>query len=142
MSPHRFLAYAVLACWIALTAVMVGTALQWSAARSASQVKIQRALTAQKEASVSPPPSQAHRDLLVTPEEREETSALQRGHDRALFKAADASDAMSDAINLEVITRTEFWWEFGVWGGLTLLASALLAERTTAPTEKHFVSHD
>lgn len=142
VSLHRFLAYAVLACWIALTAVMVGTALQWSASRSASQVKIPRALTAQKEASVSPPPSQAQRDLLVAPEEREETSALQRSHDRAVFKAGDASDAMSDAINLEVITRNQFWWEFGVWGGLTLLASALLAERSTAPAEKHFVSHD
>ena len=142
MSLHRFLAYTVLGCWIALTAVTVGTALEWSAARSASQMKIQRALTAQKEAATSPPPNRVQQDLVVAPEERAETAALQRNHDRAVFKADDASDAMSDAINLEVITRNQFWWEFAVWGGLTLLASALLAERTTPPVEKHLVSHD
>jgi len=142
MSLHRFLAYAVLACWIALTAVMVGTALQWSAARSSSQVKIQQALAAQKGASSSPPPDRAQRDLPATPEERDEIAALQRSHDRAVFRADDASDAMSEAINLEVITRNQFWWEFGVWGGLTLLASALLAERSTVPVERHLVGHE
>ena len=128
MNLHRFLAYTMLACWIGLTAVTVGTALQWSAARGASEVKIQRALTAQKEASASPP-SHTKRDLPASPEEREETAVLQRNYDRAVFKAEDASDAMADALNLEVITRNQFWWEFGVWGGLTLLTSALLAER-------------
>jgi hypothetical protein len=129
MNLHRFLAYAVLACWIGLTAVTVGTALQWSAARTASEVKIQRALTAQKEASASPP-SQAQQDLPAAPEERAETAALQRNHDRALFKAEDATDAMAEAINLEAVTRNQFWWEFAVWGGMTLLTSTLLAERT------------
>jgi hypothetical protein len=128
MNLLRFLAYAVLACWVGLTAVTVGTALQWSAARRASKVKIQRALTAQKEASASPP-SQAQQDLPATPEERAETAALQRNPDRALFNAEDASDAMADAINLEAVARNQFWWEFAVWGAVTLLTSALLAER-------------
>jgi hypothetical protein len=128
MNLHRFLAYAVLACWIGLTAVTAGTALQWSAARGESAVKIQRAFTAQREASASPP-SQTKRDLPASPEEREETASRERSHDRAVFRAEDASEAMADALNLEMVTRNQFWWEFGVWGGLTLLTSALLAER-------------
>jgi hypothetical protein len=128
MNLHRFLAYVVLACWIGLTAVTVGTALQWSAARGSSEVKIQRALTAQKEASVSPP-SQVEQDLPATPEERAENARLQRNHDRAIFKAEEANDAVVDAISLEAVTRNQFWWEFAVWGGVTLLTSALLAER-------------
>jgi len=131
----------MLACWIGLTAVTVGTALQWSAARGASEVKIQRALTAQKVASASPP-SHMQRDLHDTPEEREDIPALQHNYDRAVFKAEDASEAMADALNLEVVTRHQFWWEFAVWGGLTLLTSALFAERSSTSAERHFVSHD
>ncbi len=44
-------------------------------------------------------------------------------------KAEAASEAMGDAINSELAERRQFWWELGVWGCLTLLTSALLAER-------------
>jgi hypothetical protein len=120
------LAYAVLACWIGLTGVLVGTALQWSAANATSQVRVQRAFNAQKEASASAANS-AQQDLTDVPDDQKAASQLTNG--RAVAKAQDASDAMGDALNFELAVRKQFWWELGVWGCLTLLASALLAER-------------
>ncbi len=128
MNLHRFLAFTVLACWIGLTAVIVGTALQWSAANAMSEVRVQRAMNAQKEASASMAGS-AQRDLSAAPEEQIALATLQRSNDRAVAKAEAASEAMGDALNFEVAERRQFWWELGVWGCLTLLASALLAER-------------
>jgi hypothetical protein len=125
---HRFLAYIVVACWIGLTAVTVGTALQWSAASSMSEVKVQRAFNAQKEASASSP-SNTQQGLNLAPEDQEAMAQLQRSNDRYVAKAEAASEAMGDALNLEKIERKQFWWELGVWGCLTLLGSALLAER-------------
>jgi hypothetical protein len=128
MNLHRFLAFTVLACWIGLTAVIVGTALQWSAASAMAEVRVQRAMNAQKEASASMAGS-AQRDLSAAPEEQIAVATLQRSNDRAVAKAEAASEAMGDALNFEVAERKQFWWELGVWGCLTLLASALLAER-------------
>jgi len=48
---------------------------------------------------------------------------------------------MADALNLEAITRNQFWWEFAVWGGLTLLTSALLAERRDSEEAASHRSH-
>ena len=129
MSLNRFLAYTVLACWIGLTGVVVGTALQWSAARAMSEVKVQRALNAQKEVSASPA-DRTERDLQATPEDQQLAEQLQRSNERAVAKAEAASEAMGDALNFELLERKQFWWELGVWGCLTLLASALLAERS------------
>lgn len=128
MNPHRFLAYVVLACWIGLTAVTVGTALQWSAASSMTEVKVQRALNAQKDAGAGVA-STTPGDLNAAPEDRDAMEQLQRNNDRAVAKAEAASDAMGDALNFELAERKQFWRELGVWGCLTLLASALLAER-------------
>ena len=128
MSLHRFLAYTVLACWIGLTGVVVGTALQWSAARAMSEVKVQRALNAQKEVSASPA-NRTERDLQAAPEDQQLAEQLKRSNERAVAKAEAASEAMGDALNFELLERKQFWWELGVWGCLTLLASALLAER-------------
>lgn len=128
MSLHRFLAYVVLACWVAVTAVVVGTALQWFAARETSQVKIQRSWDAQKEASNDPDANFA-RYPLDTAENREAASIAQRNHDRLLVRAETASREMSDAILTEQLEQKQFWVEFAVWGGLTLLGSALFAER-------------
>jgi hypothetical protein len=128
MNFHRFLAYTVLACWIGLTAVVVGTALQWSAARGATEVKIQRALNAQKEATADTV-SDAARDSKAGREDDDVSSADQRAHDRLVWRAADASEEMAEAITSEKIVQRQFWWEFAVWGGLTLLSGALLAER-------------
>jgi len=138
MNWHRFLAYTVLACWIGLTAVTVGTALEWSASRAASEVKIQRALTAQKEASASTP-SQIKQNMPATPEERAENAVSQRNQERAVYKAEEASDAMAEALGQEAVMRTQFWWELAVWGGVTLLTSALLAERRES--EEHSAAH-
>jgi hypothetical protein len=124
---HRFLAYAVLACWIGLTAVVVGTALQWSAANAMTEVRVQRALIAQKEASARLA-SLPKRDLRAAPEDLKALEEVQRANDQYVTKAEDASEAMGDALNLELVERKQFWWELGVWGCLTLLTSALLAE--------------
>ena len=128
MSLHRFLAYIVVACWLAVTAVLIGTALQWFAARGASQVKIQRSQEAQKEAN-----SDAARNFEgyrpVTAEDREAAQTAQRSHERLLLKAEAANQEMSDAIQIEQIEQRQFWMEFAVWGGLTLLGCALLAEK-------------
>lgn len=132
MNLHRFLAYTVLACWIGLTAVIVGTALQWSAASAISEVKVQRAMNAQKEASASMAGS-TQRDLnAAAPENQDAMARVQRNGDRAVEKAEAASEAMGDALNFELVERKQFWWELGVWGCLTLLSSALLAERRDA----------
>lgn len=125
MNLHRFLAYVVLACWIGLTAVTVGTALEWSSASSMTEVRVQRAMNAQKDADAgvaTPLPG----DLKDAPGVADQ---VQRDNDRAIAKAEAASDAMGDSLNYELAERKQFWWELGVWGCLTLLASALLAER-------------
>jgi hypothetical protein len=91
-------------------------------------VRVQRALDAQKEASESLT-SKTPRDLHVAPEDQQLAEDLERSNDRAVAKAESASEAMGDALNFELVERKQFWWELGVWGCLTLLASALLAER-------------
>lgn len=128
MNLHRFLAYTVVACWIGLTAVTVGTALQWSSAATMSEVRVQRALDAQKEAGARLA-SLPKRDLNAPPEDQRALEVVQRTNDRYVAKAEAASEAMGDALNSELAERKQFWWELGVWGCLTLLASALLAER-------------
>lgn len=128
MHLHRFLAYVVLACWIALTAVTVGTALEWSMANSMTEVRVQRALNAQKDADAGVATT------LPGDVKGEDDTPNQLLHDneRAIAKAEAASDAMGDSLNYELAERKQFWWELGVWGCLTLLASALLAERRDA----------
>jgi hypothetical protein len=128
VSLHRFLAYAVLGFWIGLTGVVIGTALQWSAASSMSEVKVQRARDAQKEASTTLAVRMPH-EFHVAPEDQELADELQRSNNQAVVKAEAASEAMAEALNFELIERKRFWWELGVWGCLTLLSSALLAER-------------
>ena len=127
MNLHRFLAYTVLACWIGLTAVTAGTALQWSAASSMTEVRVQRALDAQKDASAGAAAAPAG-NLQAASEDSDSTQQLQ-SNTRAVAKAEAASEAMGDSLNFELAERKQFWWELGVWGCLTLLASALLAER-------------
>ncbi len=131
MNLHRFLAYVVLACWIGLTAVTVATAVQWSVASYMADVKVQRALNAQKEASGGAA-NAAPDDVGGGQDSSDATDQLQRDNQRALARAQAASEAMADELNFEVAERKQFWWELGVWGCLTLLASALLAERRDA----------
>jgi hypothetical protein len=128
MSLHRFLAYVVLGCWIAVTAVVVGTALQWFTARGNTQIKIQRSWDAQKEAS-SDPDANLRRFPLDTADNRAAAAEAQRHHDRLVLTAEAAGQDMSDAIQLEQIEQRLFWPEFAVWGSLTLLGAALFAER-------------
>lgn len=136
MNVHRFLAYTVLACWIAATAIIVGTSLQWFSARNDSLVKTQRAREAQSEASGNS--QAASRQFGAgTPEDREATDATQRNQERLLRKAESASEQMTDAISLEQLQQHQFWMEFVVWGCLTLLGSALLAEKREADEHAH-----
>lgn len=136
MNLHRFLAYTVLACWIAATAIMAGTSLQWFSARNDSFVKTQRAREAQSEASGNSQAA-ARQFEAGTPEDRETTQATQRNQERLVRKAESASEEMADAINLEQLQQHQFWMEFAVWGCLTLLGSALLAERRETDERAH-----
>ena len=136
MNLHRFLAYTVLACWIAATAIIVGTSLQWFSARNDSLVKTQRAREAQSEASGSSQAASRQFDA-GTPEDREATQATERNQERLVRNAESASEQMSDAINLEQLQQHQFWMEFAVWGCLTLLGSALLAERRETDERAH-----
>lgn len=128
MSVLRFLMYTVLACWVAVTAVVVTTAVQWFNARATAEVKLQGALNAQKEAndnSVSDP----WQDPGDTPQEQQAAAEMRRNHNRLVLKSESANEEMSEALHLEQIERRYFWMQIVVWGGLTLLGSALLAER-------------
>lgn len=134
MNAQRFLAYTVLACWIAITAIIVGTCLEWFSARNTAQVKTQRAREAQRVASEN---SQLARYAEGTEEEQDALAATQRNQERLVWKAEAASEEMSDAINLEQLEQHQFWVEFAVWGCLTLLGSALLAERREGDDRPH-----
>jgi hypothetical protein len=128
MSLQRFLAYVVLGCWVAVTAVVVGTALQWFAGRGTSQVKMQRSWEAQKEAS-SDPDANFRQYPLDTAEDRQAAADARRNHERLTLQADIASQEMTEAVQMEQIEQRQFWVEFAVWGALTLLGSALFAER-------------
>lgn len=128
MNAQRFLAYTVLACWIAITAIIVGTCLQWFSTRHAAQVKTQRAREAQRVASENSQAATERYDA-DTDDDRQAAAAMQRNQEPLVWKAEAASEEMSDAINLEQLERHQFWVEFAVWGCLTLLGSALFAER-------------
>ncbi|HKV23350.1 MAG TPA: hypothetical protein VJN93_02050 [Candidatus Acidoferrum sp.] len=138
MNLHRFLAYAVLACWIGLTAVLVGTALLWSGTNAMTEVNVQRAANAQKMASATAPSPSAS-SSNASPDDQDANAPSSSAIDRAAARAEAASEAVSDSINLDQAYRKQFWWELGVWGCLTLLASALLAERRD--TEERSVAH-
>lgn len=128
MSALRFLMYTVLACWVAVTAVAVATAMQWFNASATAEVKVQRALNAQKEANNNSV-SDSWQDPGDTPQEREAAAEMRRNYNRLVLKSEFANEEMSEAIHLEQIERKYFWMQMVVWGGLTLLGSALLAER-------------
>jgi len=58
--------------------------------------------------------------------------------------APGADDHLVNAFRIAEIKRIQFWWEAGVWAGLTLLGAALLAEQRhhritleTRATETH-----
>jgi hypothetical protein len=93
-----------------------------------SEVRVQRAFDAQKEAGARSA-SLPKRDLNALPEDHRALEEVQRTNDRYVAKAEAASEAMGDGLNFELAERKQFWWELSVWGCLTLLASALLAER-------------
>jgi hypothetical protein len=92
-----------------------------------TEVKVQRALNAQKEANARLA-SLPKRDLHAAPEDLKALEEVRHANDQYASKAEDASEAMGDALNSELVERRQFWWELGVWGCLTLLTSALLAE--------------
>ena len=127
MSVLRFLMHTVLACWVAVTAVLVATALQWFTARATAEVKVQRALNAQKEANDNTV-SDSWQDQGDTPQQREATAQMRRNYSRSVLKSESTNEEMSEVIYLERIERKHFWMQIALWAGLTLLGSALLAE--------------
>lgn len=128
MSVLRFLMHMVLACWVAVTAVLIATAMQWFTASATAEVKVQRALNAQKEANDNAA-NYSWQDQADTPQQQEAAAEMQRNHNRLVLRSESANDEMSEAIHLEQIERKYFWMQIVVWAGLTLLGSALLAER-------------
>lgn len=128
MSVLRFLMYTVLACWVAVTAVTVATALQWFTASATAEVKVQRALNAQKEANDNSA-SGSWQDQADAPQQVEAAAEMRRNYNRLVLKSEAANEEMSEAIYLERIERKYFLIQIAAWGGLTLLGSALLAER-------------
>ena len=128
MSVLRFLMHVVLAFWVAVTAVVVATAMQWFNASATAEVKVQRALNAQKEASDNSV-SDSWQDQGDTPQQREAAAEMRRNYNRLVLKSEFANEEMSEAIHLEQIERKYFWMQIVVWAALTLLGSALLAER-------------
>lgn len=123
----RFLMHTVLACWVAVTAVAVATALQWFTARATAEVKVQRALNDQKEANDNSV-SDSWLDEGDTPQEREAAAEMRGNYDRLVLKSESANEEMIEAIYLERIERKYFSMQIALWAGLTLLGSALLAE--------------
>jgi hypothetical protein len=119
--------HAVLACWVAVTAVAVATALQWFTARATAEVKVQRALNDQKEANDNSV-SDSWPDQGATPQEREAAAEMRRNYDRLVLKSESANEEMIEAIYFERIERKYFSTQVALWAGLTLLGSALLAE--------------
>lgn len=127
MSVLRFLMHTVLACWVAVTAVAVATALQWFTARATAEVKVQRALNAQKEANDNSV-SDSWQDPGDTPQQREEAAEMRRNYNRLVLKSESANEEMIEAIYLERMERKYFSMQIALWAGLTVLGSALLAE--------------
>ena len=115
---RRFFAYSVLGTWVGLTPIVVGTALQWS--------------TQQDEALIALQQDQDINDAaLKAPIPRTNTEALQL--ESQLKSALKATNSLGDkginGLRAASMTANEFWWEFIPWTCLTLLASALFAER-------------
>ena len=127
MSVLRFLMYTVLACWVAVTAVAVATALQWFTARATAEVKVQRALNAHKEANDNSV-SDSWQDQGDTAQQREAAGEMRRNYSRLVLRSESANEEMIEAIYLEQIERKYFLMQIALWAGLTLLGSALLAE--------------
>ncbi len=117
MSIRRFFAYFVLALWIALTPVVITTALQWSREEDAKQVLFQRS-------------RDITGDLLREglPTTRDATEQLEAQLTRGAKSKEQIDTEAVDALRSAEIKRKEFSWEFIVWSGLTVLGSLLLAE--------------
>ncbi|HEV2197661.1 MAG TPA: hypothetical protein VGR55_18895 [Candidatus Acidoferrum sp.] len=119
--------HTILACWVAVTAVVVATSLQWFTASATAEVKVQRALNAQKEANGNSV-SDSWQDQGDTPQQQEAAAEMRRNYNRLVLKSESANEEMIEAIYLEGIERKYFWMELALWAGLTLLGSALLSE--------------
>ena len=107
MSVLRFLTHTVLACWVAVTAVVVATALHWFTAGATAEVKVQRALDAPKEGN-NDSVTDSWQDPEDTLEQREEAVERQRNYNRLVLKSESANEEMSEAIHLAQIERKHF----------------------------------
>jgi hypothetical protein len=128
VNVRRFLTYAVLACWIGLTIMTIATAIQWSRTYPTFEVKFQRYLNASKEATARIQEN-GQQALEAAREGRDLTAELRRSNDHSVAKVEAASEAMTQALNLEQLERKQFWWEFAIWVALTVFGSASFAKR-------------
>jgi hypothetical protein len=126
MNVSRFISYILLASWVGLTVVTVGTALQWSEAHSTLEMKLQRTIAINEEVAAKNQ-EDTQRALKAAHEGRDLTTELQRRNDRSIARLETASQGVVDAATFEQMERKQFWWEFGAWLGITLLGSAFLA---------------
>jgi hypothetical protein len=96
LSARRFIAFCVLAAWIAATPVMIKTALDWLSEATITQVAFQL-----------PNSGSGLDDRVVT------------------------------AFRMQQIKQIQFLWEAAIWGALTVIGSALLAEPRMRSTSRH-----
>lgn len=124
ISLRRFLAFAALACWLPLTAVMVQTALEWSKQETEERVAFQQQHEIGESAEDSMRAALASTPMTETEAERKIRSAQQR----ILKSFNELGDKALSASRAAQTEKRKFWWELSAWVLLSLAASALLAE--------------
>jgi hypothetical protein len=109
MDLGRFAAYLALACWIAVTAITVTTANEWSA-----QTNKMELLKIESDEHFS-------QVLDANPTSLEELKQL-RSESK---KSVSTTEKSVDAVLLGNLIRKRFWWEFASWMSLTIVTCAL-----------------
>jgi hypothetical protein len=116
---RRFFAYCVLASWIGMTPATIQAAIEWAARATIAQAALgqRRALNGDLDTVAA-----------NVPKSLSDVAKWQAQlNDELKSSAALDSKLAGDSRSVQA-KRKEFWWAFGIWGALTLLGSALLAE--------------
>lgn len=132
MNVRRFFAYCALAGWIALTPVTVKSGMDWSEQETVKLVTVQEQHDLGQTAASNVGKNAPDKQMTVV----EEANAEKSNENDILKAFSDLGDKATAASRTAALRRTQFWWEFGVWALLTLVGSALFAERK----ERHGVS--
>jgi hypothetical protein len=116
---RRFFAYCVLASWIGMTPATIQTAIEWSARATVAQATLEQ----RKELN-----SDLDTVAANVPKSLSDVARWQAHLNDELTSSAALDNKLASDSRAEQAKRKEFWWAFGIWGALTLLGSALLAE--------------